>query len=551
MAAVEANPALSATRKRDLKSAVSRTAKLLGNDVAAVDVDLGAISTRLTAIEPVAAGMTARRFANIKSDLLAAVKASGLAPVSTKVPMMPAWEALFRRLTGRRDHVGLTRLAHYASARGIEPAGVDDVVIDNFIADVRQRSLHRNPYKLHRQVTLIWNEVARAPELGLQQMRVPSRRGPPLRVAWDLLPESFRTDVDDYSSWAGRSDPFAEDARRRALKPTTLHLRRDYIHAAVTALVETGIIPTDIRSLADLITPANLKAILQHRLALAGGRENNFNTDLGTILALIAKEWVRVDPAVLAALKRLVTKMPAPLAGLTAKNKRFLRQFDDPRAFRRLVELPDRLWAEVKRDSQQNFRTLAKAQVALAIAILTYMPMRLQNLSSLTFDTHVFLRSERGATSTLELSHEEVKNNEPLAFDIPPAVAKMLIEFRDRIAPKIIGHRPTKLFENTNGTLKRSGPLAELISSYVKKRAGIVLSPHQFRHLAAKVMLDDQPGNFEGAKQLLGHRRLRTTVDAYAGIDSRRAGRHHQRLIEKALAAQKPARRAKSTSADS
>jgi integrase len=93
--------------------------------------------------------------------------------------------------------------------------------------------------------------------------------------------------------------------------------------------------------------------------------------------------------------------------------------------------------------------------------------------------------------------------------------------------------------------------LGELISSYVKKRAGIVLSPHQFRHLAAKVMLDDQPGNFEGAKQLLGHKRLRTTVDAYAGIDSRRAGRHHQRLIEKALAAQKPLRRAKSTSVDS
>jgi hypothetical protein len=435
MAAVEADPALSVTRKRDLKSAVSRVARFLGNEPGGINLDLAAISARLAAIEPVAAGMTARRFANIKSDLLAAVKASGLAPVSTKTALMPAWAVLFRRLTGRRAHVGLTRLAHYASARGIEPAEVDDMMIENFIADVRRRSLHRNPYKLHRQVTLIWNEVARAPDRSLQQVRVPSRRGPPQRVAWELLPESFRTDVDNYSSWAGRLDPFAEDARRRVLKPTTLRLRRNYIHAAVTALVESGINPTDIRSLADLVAAANLKAILQHRLAIAGGRENNFNTDLGTILALIAKEWVKADPAVLAELKRLVAKMPARLAGLTAKNKRFLRQFDDPQAFHRLVQLPDRLWAEVKRDSQRNFRTLAKAQVALAIAILIYMPMRLQNLSSLTFDTHLFLRSGRGATSTLELSHEEVKNNEPLAFDIPPDVAKMLVEFRERIAP--------------------------------------------------------------------------------------------------------------------
>jgi hypothetical protein len=35
---------------------------------------------------------------------------------------------------------------------------------------------------------------------------------------------------------------------------------------------------------------------------------------------------------------------------------------------------------------------------------------------------------------------------------------------------------------------------------------------------------------------LLGHKSLNTTVNAYAGIDSRRAARHHQRLVEQALA---------------
>ena len=62
--------------------------------------------------------------------------------------------------------------------------------------------------------------------------------------------------------------------------------------------------------------------------------------------------------------------------------------------------------------------------------------------------------------------------------------------------------------------------------------------PTKFRHLSAKVMLDAQPGNFETVRQLLGHKSLRTTVGAYAGIDSRRAGRHQQRLIEEALAAE-------------
>jgi integrase len=72
-----------------------------------------------------------------------------------------------------------------------------------------------------------------------------------------------------------------------------------------------------------------------------------------------------------------------------------------------------------------------------------------------------------------------------------------------------------------------------------------VLSSHQFRHLSAKVQLDAQPGNFETVRQFLGHKSLRTTVGAYAGIDSRRAGRHHQRLVEEALAAENPIRRSK------
>ena len=54
----------------------------------------------------------------------------------------------------------------------------------------------------------------------------------------------------------------------------------------------------------------------------------------------IAREWVKVDPAVLAELKKLAAKMPMPATGLTDKNKRFLRQFDDPAVLQRLHDLP-------------------------------------------------------------------------------------------------------------------------------------------------------------------------------------------------------------------
>jgi hypothetical protein len=39
-------------------------------------------------------------------------------------------------------------------------------------------------------------------------------------------------------------------------------------------------------------------------------------------------------------------------------------------------------------------------------------------------------------------------------FDIPSDVAKMPIDYRNRIAPKIIGHRPERLFVNIDGSAK-------------------------------------------------------------------------------------------------
>jgi len=59
------------------------------------------------------------------------------------------------------------------------------------------------------------------------------------------------------------------------------------------------------------------------------------------------------------------------------------------------------------------------------------------------------------------------------------------------------------------------------------------LTPHQFRHLAAKIYLDPNPGGFELVRQLLGHKNSKTTIGAYAGINTKRAGRAHAQLLMK------------------
>jgi site-specific recombinase XerC len=543
---LEHQTSFSATRLRDLSSAVKRVAELLGEEPPAVPLDLSAISARLAGVNPIAVGISVKTLANLRSNFLTAVKVSGLKPVqrSARTRLSLAWAGLMSRFSGKRARLGLSRFARYASAHGIEPDQINDAVIEGFVAAVREGSLHGKPNDLHRQVTLIWNEVAK--HSGFKPITVASFRAPIKRVDWTQLTPSFQEDVESHLNWCSGTDVFAADARARTLAPRTLKLRRNQIHAAVTALVESGIKPSAIRSLADLVSPDNFKLILRQRLKAGGGRENAFNRDLAEALVQIGREWVKLEPSVLAELMRLTGKMPMPKPGLTPKNKAALRQFDDPAVLRRLIDLPNRLWAEVKREAKPNFRTLAKAQAALGIAIPSFMPVRPENLSELAFGVHLFMKEGPGAISTLELSAGEVKNEETgVAFDIPPQIAKMLIEYRDRIAPKVIGHRPERVFVNIDGSRKAQSTVAWLIKTYLARRAGIVLTPHQFRHLSAKNILDAEPGGFETVRHLLGHKNTKTTVNSYAGIDSRRAARHHQHLIERALDAQKPTVRRK------
>jgi hypothetical protein len=170
------NSAHSETRRRDLRSGVKRVAALLGEDPSRIPLDLSAISAKLATVNPLAAGLTPKSLANIRSDFLAAVKASGLktGKRKSKPPLSPAWSELMGRLSSMRLHIGLSRLARFASANEIKPSEIDDTAIENFIAAVREGSLHRKPDSLHRSVALIWNEVGRQTGLNLLPVRVPS-----------------------------------------------------------------------------------------------------------------------------------------------------------------------------------------------------------------------------------------------------------------------------------------------------------------------------------------------------------------------------------------
>ena len=69
---------LSETRRRDLRSAVNRVAALLGDAPERNPLVMPSISARLAKLSAAAAGVSTKTFHNLRSDFLAAVKASGI-----------------------------------------------------------------------------------------------------------------------------------------------------------------------------------------------------------------------------------------------------------------------------------------------------------------------------------------------------------------------------------------------------------------------------------------------------------------------------------------
>ena len=91
-----ANPDLAQTRRRDLRSAVVIYGKLKSEPLSAIPLDLAAIRRTLDGIVPAQAKVSRKRWANLRSDLAAALDASGLHPMlkTANVELDSSWDAL-------------------------------------------------------------------------------------------------------------------------------------------------------------------------------------------------------------------------------------------------------------------------------------------------------------------------------------------------------------------------------------------------------------------------------------------------------------------------
>ena len=132
------------------------------------------------------------------------------------------------------------------------------------------------------------------------------------------------------------------------------------------------------------------------------------------------------------------------------------------------------------------------------------------------------------------------KRQQPHEAEIGEPLAARMWTYRERIVPAAVGTKSPFLFVKPNGTLKDPRTVAKRFSLLMRQHLGLVMSPHQARHVLAKLELDNNPAAMELVRQLLGHASIKTTVNFYGGTDTRRAVRYHNDLIQKLREETKP-----------
>src|SRR5262249_56402939 len=96
----------------------------------------------------------------------------------------------------------------------------------------------------------------------------------------------------------------------------------------------------------------------------------------------------------------------------------------------------------------------------------------------------------------------------------------------------VIAPPPPWVFPGENGGRRPSGGFGSQLHVFIAKEAGVEMTPHQFRHLVAKLYLDRHPDAFETVRRLLGHKSVETTMRFYRELDAILAGKRYAAVLD-------------------
>jgi len=527
---LERDLGLDRRHRAEMCSALRTVCRVLGGDPGLVPAEPRHLRASLAKLTAAAARVGSGRWSNIRSLTLRALKRAGIKsmPGRHREPHAAEWELLRAQLLDRRFKSGLSRFMSHCTSARIPPSAVTAETFAQFAAAL-EGSLVRDPGGIYRDTCKLWNlAAATIPDWPPVHVAVPVRRRD-FALAIDSFPESFRRDLDRFLSERADPDVFS-DSYSKPIRPLTARNRRQNILVAATALVRSGCPISEITALSVLVEVPNAKAALRFLYDRAGGKTSGHLYQIATLLKTIARHYVQSAEGAVEALRKLCRSLKPASTGLTEKNRSFLRQFADADKVASLLTLPQRVVARAERQDGQR-RAAVAVELAIAIAIELVVPIRADNLAGLRLDHHIH---RVGKKLYLAIPAAETKNRTAVDAELPSWLVRLLDryleDFRPRLAPS------SWLFPGEKGGRRRAGGFGAQISAFIAREAGVTMTPHQFRHLAAKLYLDRHPNGFDTVRRLLAHKSIETTMRFYRELESVLATKRYGAFVEQLLA---------------
>jgi integrase len=172
------------------------------------------------------------------------------------------------------------------------------------------------------------------------------------------------------------------------------------------------------------------------------------------------------------------------------------------------------------------------AQLAVAVAILTFAPIRPGNLASIEMDQNLIKPGGLNTPYWLVFPDYDVKNRVDLNFQFDQPLTDLIDEYINEFRAALLrGANAAWLFPGEAGQSKHRLLFSKQITVRIQKVTGLRITVHQFRHAAAAIFLKHRPGDYETARRLLGHRDIQTTTRFYCGLQTMEATQQFGKLI--------------------
>jgi hypothetical protein len=274
--------------------------------------------------------------------------------------------------------------------------------------------------------------------------------------------------------------------------------------------------------LSALLAPDVAEKVLDAYWQKNGENPKLFTIDLACRFLAIAKETKCLNEADYERLNEMRGDLEDHRQeGLTDKNVAFLRQVLTPGVWGRVMKLPFAMMAEARRQRRAPVRAAVTSQLAVAIAILSVAPVRLQNLTAIRLGTNLIRPGGPASNFWLAFPNYDVKNRVRLEFPFERYLTQLIDEYVHDFRPTLLrGRNDDYLFPGQREGSKEKISFSSQIVGRIYKSTGLKMTVHQFRHAAGAVILKQRPDEYELVRELLGHRSIETTINSCIGLDS-------------------------------